>query len=244
MSEVRCKVRLADGSVMGPLDGPTIRTWYDQGLIDDDTPVLAPGSRNWAPLASVLDISEWKAQAPAPGRAKRARRQEEDAEEEYGAPAVPGRWRTIVASILLLAAAGAAGALAFHPQLWTPRLAGAPWTEIALGLVALGLLLLPGWNFGRILVRVAAVLGAIAALALMGPVVAQGADKVALLILACVWVFAFALSVFLSPTLSTGASAMSLLVILAAAGGAVYLGYVPPGQPPAVSSQPSGTSER
>jgi hypothetical protein len=235
MSEVRCKVRLADGSVMGPLDGPTIRTWYDQGLIDDDTPVLAPGSRNWAPLASVLDISEWKKAAPAPGRPGRARRAEQDqAEEEYDADAPPGRWRTIVASLLLLLAGGAAGVLAFRPQLWTPRLAGAPWQEIALGLVALGLLLLPGWNLGRMLVRLMAVLGAIAALALMGPVVAQGGDRVALIILACVWVLAFALSVFLSPTLSTAASALTLLVMLAAAGGVAYLGYVPASPPPAV----------
>jgi hypothetical protein len=246
MSDVRCKVRLADGSVMGPLDGPTLHTWYDQGLIDDETPVLAPGSRNWAPLASVLDISEWKKGPAAPvGRGgrptRRAAVEYDEDDDDAASPGVPGRWRTVVASLLLLAAAAGAGMLALQPQLWTPRLAGTPWTEIALGLLALGLLLLPGWTLGRVLVRVAAVLGAIAALALMGPVVAQGGDPVALLILGCVWILAFALSVFLSPALSTIASVLSLLVILAAGAAVGYLGYVPPpagGAPPAAASAP------
>jgi hypothetical protein len=244
MSDVRCKVRLADGSVMGPMDGPTLRTWYDQGLVDDETPVLAPGSRNWAPLASVIDTTPWKqdaagARRPA-GSARVSRRDDDEDEDDDRVAAPPGRWRTIVASLLLLAAAAAAGMLALRPERWTPRLPGAPWMEIALGLLALGLLLLRGWNWGRMLVRVAAVLGAVAALALMGPVMAQGADKVALLILACVWILTFALSVFLSPTLSTPASIMSLLVILAAIAGVGYLGYVPPSgsnQPSAISTQ-------
>jgi peptidoglycan/LPS O-acetylase OafA/YrhL len=210
--------------------------------------VLAPGSRNGAPLASVLDVSEWKKAQPVaplvvPGR-PRARRQaaaetDDGLDEDDGAPGRPGRWRTVVASLLLLGAAAGAGLLAFRPQLWTPRLADAPWQEIALGLLASALLLLPGWNLGRILVRTVAVLAAIAALALMGPVVAQGADKLALLILACAWILAFALSVFLSRTLSTMASVLTLLVILGAGAAIGYLGYVPPplgGTPPPAAS--------
>lgn len=238
MTEVRCKVRLSDGSVMGPMDGPTLRTWYDQGFIDDDTPALGPGGRNWAPLSSVVDVSEWqKEKARPPGRpAAKGRRSQEEEEEEYESAGTPGRWRTVAASLLLLLGAAGAGVLIFRPQLWTPHLAGAPWREIALGLLALGLLLLRGWNWGRVLVRVVAVLGAIAALALMGPVLAQDADRVALLILACVWVLAFALSVFLSPSLSTVGSVLSLLVVLAALGGIGYLGYVPPALPVAPSA--------
>jgi hypothetical protein len=253
MADVRCKVKLGDGSVMGPMDGPTLQTWYHQGLIDDNTPTLGPNARTWVPLSEVIDVRAWKDRSdtlnkvvpgePQPTRRRPAREVDEDDDDDGDyTPGVPGRWRTVVSSLLLIAAAVGAGYLALQPQLWTPSLAGAPWMEIGLGLLALGLLLLPGWNWGRMLVRLVAVLGAVAALALMGPVMAQGADKLALLILACVWILAFALSVFLSPSLSGLASFVTLLVILAAAGAIGYLGYVPPGMsapPPAAVASPA-----
>lgn len=54
------KVRLEDGSEVGPLDGRTLRDWRTKGLIGKATPVLPPGSRAWTTLGRVLDG------APAP----------------------------------------------------------------------------------------------------------------------------------------------------------------------------------
>lgn len=236
MAASACKVRLSDGSVMGPLDGPALRTWYDQGLIDDQTPALAEGSRNWAPLSSVMDVSTWRKDLTrAPRRGRGGEPRSEKRESGGTVAGGTGRWRTFVAAALLLAGAGLAGLLAFRPQLWTPRLAEAPWREIALGLAAVGLLLLPGWNWGRRVARLATVLASIGALAWMGPVVAQGSDRTALLILASAAVFAFALSIFLAPSLSVLASVVALLVALAAGFGIGRLGYVPPA---AVASAP------
>ena len=41
------KVRLGDGSEIGPMDLAALRTWISQGLIDADSPVMRPGSRKW-----------------------------------------------------------------------------------------------------------------------------------------------------------------------------------------------------
>jgi uncharacterized protein DUF4339 len=234
-----CKVRLADGSEVGPLDSTALREWYDQGLIDNDTPALAEGTRNWGPLSKVVDTSTWRqdlTRRPAASRGRAAEPERERggrgrAEQVESSAGSTGRWRSILAGALLLAGAGLAGFLYFRPELWTKHLAEAPWREIALGLLAVGLLLLPGWSWGRRIARLASVLASIGALAWMGPVVAQGSDRTALLILAVTAVLAFALSIFLSPSLSILASIVSLLVILAAGYGIGYLGYVPPGLP-------------
>ena len=67
------KVRLGDGSEIGPMDLAALRTWLAQGLVDGTSPVMRPGSRKWVPLASVpelkgaLGASRPKA-APRPSR--------------------------------------------------------------------------------------------------------------------------------------------------------------------------------
>ena len=50
------KVRLGDGSEIGPMDLTAVRTWLAQGLVDGDSPVMRPGSRRWTPLASVPEL--------------------------------------------------------------------------------------------------------------------------------------------------------------------------------------------
>jgi len=50
------KVRLGDGSEIGPMDLVALRTWLMQGLVDGDSPVMRPGSRKWAPLATVPEL--------------------------------------------------------------------------------------------------------------------------------------------------------------------------------------------
>jgi hypothetical protein len=66
------KVRLADGSEIGPLDRAMLRSWYEQGLIADDSLVLGPGAPRWSGLARVVDVSGWKRPGAARPRAPRA----------------------------------------------------------------------------------------------------------------------------------------------------------------------------
>jgi hypothetical protein len=51
------KLRLGDGSVieLGPSE---LRSWYERGLINDDTLVQVPGSNTWTPLARAAGARE------------------------------------------------------------------------------------------------------------------------------------------------------------------------------------------
>ena len=51
------KVRLGDGSEIGPMDLEALKTWYTQGLIGRDSPVLKPGSQRWSTLAHPPETS-------------------------------------------------------------------------------------------------------------------------------------------------------------------------------------------
>jgi len=63
------KVRLGDGSEIGPMDLAALRTWLAQGLVDGESPVMRPGSRKWVPLSTIselkgaLGVSRGKAKA-------------------------------------------------------------------------------------------------------------------------------------------------------------------------------------
>jgi hypothetical protein len=63
------KLRLGDGSVI-ELGKADVRSWYERGLINDDTPVQRAGSTRWTRLADVEDVRGWR----GPARAKAARR--------------------------------------------------------------------------------------------------------------------------------------------------------------------------
>ncbi|MFI5183865.1 MAG: hypothetical protein ACHQNV_05670 [Vicinamibacteria bacterium] len=49
------KVRLGDGSEIGPLNLQAVRDWHRQGLIGPKSAVLRPGSKRWTTLDQVLE---------------------------------------------------------------------------------------------------------------------------------------------------------------------------------------------
>jgi len=222
------KVRLDDGSEVGPLDLRMVQTWYQQGLIGPAAMVQKPGSPRWIRLSEAADLSEWGPAPKAGGRAAAAA-------DSIGGPE-EGRWRLYVAAALCFVLAVCAGLCAYLHDRVRPELDGAPWLQIALGLFALGLGLVRGWNWGRRIVRVVAILAAAAVFPLAGVFVAKGLRGEALWILGFVWLLFAGLAAFLAPSLSRLESAASLLVIVLAGGGLVR--YVPAeaGAAPAVAS--------
>jgi hypothetical protein len=104
------KLRLGDGSVI-QLGGADLRSWYERGLINDDTPVQRQGSRTWTRLADVENVRGWR--SGTAGRVGRATRSSPAASARR---ASPSRWPRRLALGLgaLLLAAGAA----FNSDLW------------------------------------------------------------------------------------------------------------------------------
>jgi hypothetical protein len=226
------KVRLGDGSEIGPMDLAALRTWLAQGLVDGDSPVMRPGSRKWAALSTVPELKNvLGARQKAARRQARARpgRPEPDA-AEAAEPTPIDRWRVRVVGALLLAAAAAFFALAWRPAEASPAFDGAPWLQLALGTLALGLALLPGWDLGRRIVRVALLLVAFALFPLAGILIAQGERGAGLLALASVWLFASGLAALLPRTLGWAGLAIALVPVVAAGYGAWRFGRAPEGQ--------------
>ena len=116
------KVRISDGSEIGPMDLAALRTWLAQGLVDGDSPVMRPGSRKWVPLGTVDEL-KGAVGATRPAGSSRARRRKAEAEVEsadYGyAGADEGqagdRWRVRLVAVLLIVAAAVFGLLAWRP---------------------------------------------------------------------------------------------------------------------------------
>src|SRR4030042_6690127 len=143
------KVRLGDGSEIGPMDLAALRTWPTQGLIDGDSPVMRPGSRKWVALGTVQEFkgalgATRKKAASRPARGRKADADSEAAEPEE--PTAVDSWRVRVVGILLLVAAAAFGFLAWRPDQAAPAFDGAPWLQVALGTLALGLALPSRWG--------------------------------------------------------------------------------------------------
>ena len=67
------KVRIADGSEIGPMDLQAVRNWYAQGLLESDSPVLAPGAKHWVPLAKAIDLVDLRGRRGAPALRPSAR---------------------------------------------------------------------------------------------------------------------------------------------------------------------------
>jgi hypothetical protein len=125
------KVRLEDGSEVGPLDGAALRDWRTKGLISKATPVLPPGSRAWTTLGRVLDgakapnlsgpagPSRRSGFQPAAGRSAGSARDV----SSRSARAVTGRRSTSasrfggLAAVLLLVLGGAVAYAALGPSL-------------------------------------------------------------------------------------------------------------------------------
>lgn len=65
------KLRLADGSVI-ELEPADMRSWFEKGLINADTPVQVPGSNTWSTLSQVTDLGGARRRTSAPAPAARA----------------------------------------------------------------------------------------------------------------------------------------------------------------------------
>lgn len=65
------RVRLDDGSEIGPLDLESLKSWYRQGLIGDASPVLREGTRGWTPLGKLFPGVDWRGGARPPAPAQR-----------------------------------------------------------------------------------------------------------------------------------------------------------------------------
>jgi len=63
------KIRLGDGSEIGPMNLQAVRDWHRQGFLEPKSPVLRPGSTRWTTLDQVLEPQAFA----RPGRAKPAR---------------------------------------------------------------------------------------------------------------------------------------------------------------------------
>jgi hypothetical protein len=230
------KVRISDGSEIGPMDLSALQTWLAQGLIDGDSPVMGPGSRKWVPLSSLPELQRTlgtKGQSGSRGSKRKkeaaaARLDTLDDDADVYDIGEPGggldRLRILVVGIVLLAVAALFGYLAWRPERALPALDGAPWLQIALGACALGLALLPGWNLARRGVRLVLLLVAFALFPVAGILIAQGERGAALLALASGWILVSALFALLAPTLGWGGLVLALLPALAGGFGVVRFG--------------------
>lgn len=223
------KVRLGDGSEIGPMDLAALRTWLAQGLVDADSPVMRPGSRKWVALGT---IAEFKGVVGASRQAasRRARARKAEAAPAVAGPEEPtavDSWRVRVVGVLLLVVAAAFALLARRPDLAAPAFDGVPWLQVALGTLALGLALLPGWDLGRRVVRALLLLLAFALFPVAGILIAQGERGAGLVALASAWLFISGLAALLPRAQGWPGTAIALVVVAAAAYGAFRFGRVP-----------------
>ncbi len=224
------RIRLADGSEIGPMDMAALRTWIAQGAVDGHSLVMAPGTRRWVPLGSIREFQGLVGPSPARAggaRSRRAAPADDDAEDVTFGPTVFDRVRHLLVALLLLATAAAFGWLAHRPDDAASVLDGAPWLELALGALALALALVPAWRFTRRAVRVVLLLASFALFPLVGILLAQGQRGLSLLTLAGAWLFMLGLWVLLRGEARILGSALALLVTIGGAVAAVRFGYVP-----------------
>jgi len=222
------KVRLEDGMEVGPLDGEMLRSWFQQGMIKPQTKIRPQNSKRWVALSDTFDISDW---APAAGSAAgRAAAEEELEALEAAEGYAPQTWRTFMACALFLLAAAGAGYFVMYPDRWHPLLRPlTPWKEIALGFIAVGLLLVKGWEPARKLVRFILFLATVALFPLAELLIFRGVSWRSLFVFFPAVVMGFGMFFFLSGRhMRWTRIVLSLVWVLAGAAGVVYLGHVPP----------------
>jgi hypothetical protein len=213
------KVRLGDGSEIGPMDLSALRTWLSQGLIDGDSPVMRPGSRKWEPLHTVRELQgvvSSRPQSKAKAKARRAREEEDEVETEAfddEPSALDGLRIKAVGVVLLLVAAGFAY-LSFRPTEALSAFDGAPWLQLALGALALGLAVIPGWGLTRNLVRIVLILAAFALFPLAGILFAQGERGAGLIALGSFWLLVSGLAALLPRRLGLAAVLIAAVPVL------------------------------
>jgi hypothetical protein len=226
------KVRLSDGIELGPVDVDTLRSWYEAGTIKKDSMVLPVGSKQWVRLMDAVTIDSWQMPSPTPHKGAKTGGKAGAPEKRKGAPVSqtpPQRWRTYLASALLLLAAVGAGYLSFFPERWLASLRLAPWREIALGLLALGLALVRGWEPARMLVRALMLLLTFALFPLAGILWVEGVRGPGLLVVGCALLLGSGFFALLSRSRQSAlVAAACVLLVLAGAAGIGYFGVVQP----------------
>jgi len=233
------KVRLEDGSEVGPLDLAMVRSWYEQGLINADSAVQRAGSKSWTKLAQAVDLRAWGNLSIPSGKKKAVRSHAQAGGSSRGkasgdAAAFPvGRslaehWATSLGGLLLLVVAAGTAYLHWHPEDAVSPLDRAPFWAIALGLLASALALLPGWEMSRRGVRLLALVAGVAAFPLLGILVAQGVRGRALLGVLGLVLFCAAFFAFLADARPHWLrAAVTLLAVLGAGTVAAYFTYSP-----------------
>ena len=228
VAKTRYKVRLEDGMEVGPLDGEMLRSWFQQGMVNAQTKIRAQDSKRWVKLGDTFDVSDW---SPGAGSAAgRAAAEEEREALEAAEGYAPQTWRTFMACALFLLAAAGAGYFVLYPDRWHPLLRPlTPWKEIALGFIAVGLLLVRGWEPGRKLVRFVLFLATVALFPLAELLIFRGVSWRSLFVFVPAVVMGFGMFFFLSGRYMRWTRILlSLVWVLAGAAGVVYLGHVPP----------------
>jgi len=236
------KVRLPDGSEIGPLSIEEVKDWFARGLIGRDSPVMRPNGSRWSPLRDVIKLQGLAPQSgaggPSPellaavravsGGSARAQAKGRGAAPASAAAVPPTqRWRVVLAAGLLFVGAVAALLVLLWPQRWHPALDETPWRELALGQLALGLLLVMGWELGRKLARVLLGVAALALFPVAGVLFAQKAPREALGVVACAFVLLIGLVLLLARGWLPGwQGALRVLLVLGAGYGIVRLGLI------------------
>jgi hypothetical protein len=119
------KIRLGDGSEIGPMNLQAVRDWHRQGFLEPKSPVLRPGSTRWTTLDQVLEPQAFaKSGRRNPARssvtgAKIARAPVrsaplvDDVRRASGVPATRLAWRPLLLVLLGAALLGGAGYLGY-----------------------------------------------------------------------------------------------------------------------------------
>jgi hypothetical protein len=223
------KVRLGDGSEIGPMDLEALKTWQMQGLVDGDSPVMKSGSRSWVPLHTLPEFRGATRTGGGPGRkgkGKKKGKKRGDIELTIDLRGAD-EWRVRAVGVLLLVLAAGLGYLAWRPEVAQPAFDGAPWWQMGLGALALALVIVPGWRLGRPFARLVLLLAAFALFPLAGILMAQGERGVALLALASAWALLSGLVALLSPSLGWVGLILSALPVAAGAWGLYQFGRAP-----------------
>jgi hypothetical protein len=223
------KVKLEDGSIVGPLDLEMLGSWLQQGLINPNSPVLATNARRWARLREVVDLGEAAPRARPAGGNERASRavevdevEAEDSEPRY----VDSRHGRVLAGGVLIAAAATAAASLLMPRLWRPELSSAPWQEMGYVLVLLALTALHEAEWTRRFARVGVCLAAFAVFPVTGMLLAQGVPLEALAVLGFAWLLATGLFYLLAPAMGWPQLAASTGAVLVGVYGIVHFGVM------------------
>ena len=224
------KVRIADGSEIGPMDLEAVKSWYAQGLLHKESGVLKPGSNRWSTIGQVLDLkgSARPKARPSTNGGTASRASSASSRDFTIDVPEPSRWRSPVTGGCLLILAGVLGYFAWRPQHVQVEIQDAPWTEIALVFVALGLALVAGWEAGRKVVRVAAFVLAFLLFPVAGILIAQGVRGATLLALLGAWICLSGVFALLAgESISWARAGLALLPILSGGAAFVYFAHSP-----------------